>query len=69
MSYGVAATIQYLYPRMLALHDLPDDACIPDPTTGRSQLPSLMRNSYVWMESNGLYLTGKLFKYFSCYRQ
>lgn len=59
LSLGVVATIQYLYPRLLALHDLTDDVCIPDPTTGRIQLPALMRCGYVWMENNGLYLAGK----------
>ncbi|KAF8518397.1 Sec23/Sec24 trunk domain-containing protein [Hysterangium stoloniferum] len=55
-SYSVVAMMRYLYPKLLALHDLTDDICSPDPTTGRIQLPSLMRSSYVWMESNGLYL-------------
>lgn len=50
--------MQFLYPQLLALHDLTDTICVPDPTTGRIQFPSLMRDSYIWMENNGLYLAG-----------
>ena len=59
LSFGVAATIQYLHPRLLALHDLTNDICTPDDTTGRIRLPALMRDSYMWMENSGLYLAGK----------
>ena len=52
--------MHYLYPRLLALHDLTDDICLPDPATGRIQLPSFMRGSYVWMQNNGIYLVGAL---------
>lgn len=54
--FGISAMIQYLYPKLLALHDLTNDICIPDPAGTQMRLPSLMRCSYIWMENNGIYL-------------
>lgn len=50
--------IQYLYPKLMALHDLTNDVCIPDPAGTQMRLPSLMRCSYIWMENNGIYMIG-----------
>jgi protein transport protein SEC24 len=50
--------MQYLYPRLLALHDLRDDVAIPHPETGKVQWPTLMRASHIYMEGHGVYLIG-----------
>lgn len=58
MSMGVRSTMQYLYPRLLALHDLSEETALPSPNTGQIVLPSLMRDSHLFMESHGVYLIG-----------
>jgi len=54
-SAGVAATVGLLYPRMLPVHNLPDDVGFPD-ERGRIRLPPLLRTSYARMEPHGAYL-------------
>ena len=54
---SVRGTMQHLYPRMLALHDLAPDAAVPD-EQGHTAWPGLMRDSYTCMEADGVYLIG-----------
>ena len=53
--------IQYLYPPLMSLHDLNETIALPDTVTGRIKIPSLMRNSHMFMGSNGVYLLGGSF--------
>lgn len=55
---SVRSTMQHLYPRLLALHDLDENVALPDAMTGRVCLPSLMRDSHMFMEGHGVYLIG-----------
>ncbi|SCV67581.1 BQ2448_5192 [Microbotryum intermedium] len=54
-SLGVTATLRLLYPRFLAIHNLPDEVGFPD-ERGRLRLPPLIRTSYARMEPHGVYL-------------
>jgi len=62
-----------LYPRLLAVHDLDDQIALPQidtadtldkgeknpsPYPEKIQMPSLMRNSYFFMEAGGIYMIG-----------
>lgn len=60
-SMSIRTLIHYIYPQLMALHDLEDDAALPygDGFT-RIRLPSVMRSSYTFMEANGIYLIGML---------
>lgn len=40
------------------MHDLSDDIALPDPATGKIEMPSAMRASHIYMEGHGLYLMG-----------
>ena len=42
----------------MSLHDLDETIALPDPVTSRVNIPSLMRNSHLFMSSNGVYLLG-----------
>ncbi|KAF7713641.1 Protein transport protein [Penicillium ucsense] len=48
--------IQYIYPRMYSLHDMPDNAGIPDEQTGEIVLPPTVNLSSGRIASYGLYL-------------
>mgnify|MGYP001636245046 CR=1 FL=1 len=48
--------IQYIYPRMYSLHDMPDNAGVPDPQTGEILLPPAVNLSSARLVPYGLYL-------------
>lgn len=48
--------MQYIYPRLYSLHDMPDDAGIPDPNTGAIVLPPAIALSSERLIPYGLYL-------------
>ncbi|KAL8406921.1 hypothetical protein RB596_005418 [Gaeumannomyces avenae] len=48
--------VQYIYPRLYSLHDMPDNAGIPDPETSQTVLPPAMNLSSERFQSFGLYL-------------
>ncbi|KAL1844114.1 hypothetical protein VTJ49DRAFT_4966 [Mycothermus thermophilus] len=48
--------IQYIYPRMYSLHDMPDNAGYPDPETSQIVLPPPLNLSSERFVSYGLYL-------------
>lgn len=54
---SIRTLIHHLYPQLLALHDLEDNTALPN-ESGRIHIPSSMRNSYHFMEANGIYLIG-----------
>ncbi|CAK5274729.1 unnamed protein product [Mycena citricolor] len=56
LSIGVRQMIHLLYPPLLALHDLSDSAGFADPSTGRLEMPDIMRDSHLYMEGHGVYL-------------
>jgi len=56
MGMSARAIMYHLYPRLLALHDLHATIAVPDPTSGLIDFPSVMRDSYLFMSGNGVYL-------------
>ncbi|TGZ82761.1 hypothetical protein EX30DRAFT_316534 [Ascodesmis nigricans] len=48
--------MQYIYPRMYSLHDMPEDCGIPDPTTGEIKLPDPVNLTGERVAPFGLYL-------------
>lgn len=54
-SLSVVGTMNALYPRLLAIHDLAEDVGFPA-ANGRLKLPRFMRASYAWMVPEGAYL-------------
>lgn len=48
--------IQYIYPKMYSLHDMPDDAGLPDGQTGEIILPPTINLSSERIVPYGLYL-------------
>lgn len=48
--------IQYIYPKLYSLHDMPDTAGLPDPQTGEIILPPTVNLSSGRLASYGLYL-------------
>ncbi|KAG6877304.1 hypothetical protein C0993_008729 [Termitomyces sp. T159_Od127] len=56
-SMPIRSLIHNIYPQLMALHDLEDDAALPsDSESTRIRLPSVMRSSHTFMEANGIYL-------------
>ncbi|KAG6873179.1 hypothetical protein C0995_001789 [Termitomyces sp. Mi166 len=56
-SMPIRSLIHYIYPQLMALHDLEDDAALPyDDGSNRIRIPSVMRSSHTFMEANGIYL-------------
>ncbi|KAF8905249.1 protein transporter SEC24 [Gymnopilus junonius] len=63
LSMSPRTLMHYLYPRLLALHDLDDTIALPQlvtnddgTTTEKILMPSSMRDSYYFMEAHGVYL-------------
>ncbi|KAH9886074.1 sec24-like protein [Cubamyces lactineus] len=55
MAMSARGIMFHLYPRMLAVHDLNDTIALPD-ANGNIDMPSLMRDSHLFMEAHGVYL-------------
>ncbi|PFH50596.1 hypothetical protein AMATHDRAFT_75494 [Amanita thiersii Skay4041] len=56
LSLNLRSLMYHVYPCMVALHDLSDDTALPDPNTGKIEIPSSMRASHLFMEGHGVYL-------------
>ncbi|KAG8926225.1 COPII coat Sec23p-Sfb3p heterodimer component [Tulasnella sp. 418] len=55
LSMGVASLMTYLYPHVVAIHDLADHVGYPN-ANGKLALPWYMPASYEWMVADGAYL-------------
>lgn len=66
MGMGVSALLSFLYPKMIAIHDLADYIGVPDPQDAWIPMPTAMRPSYLCMEAHGGYLIG-LFRLTVCF--
>ncbi|CAK7241893.1 MAG: COPII coat Sec23p-Sfb3p heterodimer component [Sporothrix thermara] len=55
-SMGALELSLYLYPRILALHNLQPDEGFPDPETGHLKMPPSMRATFSKVEPGGVYL-------------
>ncbi|KAF2687759.1 protein transport protein Sec24 [Lentithecium fluviatile CBS 122367] len=51
-----ALLLRYIYPAFYSLHDMPDDAGVPDPQTGAIAMPPLLNLSSERIVPYGLYL-------------
>ncbi|KAL1703941.1 hypothetical protein EV121DRAFT_270832 [Schizophyllum commune] len=56
LSSGVKEIVRRCYPRVMAVHDLEEGACIVPDEHGRITWPTLMRASHMFMEAHGVYL-------------
>lgn len=55
-SMGCLELSLYLYPRMIALHNLEPEDGFPDPETGHLKMPISLRASFAKVESGGVYI-------------
>lgn len=55
-SMGALELSLYLYPRMIALHNLQPEEGFADPATGHLKMPPTMRTSFSRVEAGGVYL-------------
>lgn len=55
-SMGCLELSLYLYPRMIALHNLEPEDGFPDPETGHLKMPQSLRASFAKVETGGVYL-------------
>lgn len=55
-SMGALELSLYLYPRMIALHNLQPEEGFADPATGHLNMPPTMRTSFSRVEPGGVYL-------------
>lgn len=63
LGMGVDSMMTYVYPRMLAVHDLASYVGVPDPQTGWVPMPAYQPASYVYMQAHGAYLIGMCSKF------
>jgi protein transport protein SEC24 len=56
---SLPATAAFLYPRMFAIHDLPEKVGYAGPN-GRLELPTYIRCSHGWMTADGAYILSEL---------
>ena len=72
LSMSARGIMHHLYPRMMAIHDLNETIALPLPLTNpqseegtnkavkiRIDMPSLMRDSHIFMAGHGVYIIGE----------